>query len=75
MNSEIKNLAERLARLEEVLAAAAAGNFTSQIDLDIEAADDLTSVETGINLLISDLADEVKKTEELTAELERERKK
>jgi len=75
MNSEIKNLAERLARLEEVLAAAAAGNFTSQIDLDIEAADDLTSVETGINLLISDLADEVKKTEKRTAEHERKRKK
>ncbi|MBN2381007.1 hypothetical protein JXM67_14510 [candidate division WOR-3 bacterium] len=74
MSNEIKNLSERLDRIEEVLSAAAAEDFSFEIDVDPEAADELTSVEAGINLLISDLSDEARKRKELAAQLEQARK-
>ena len=74
MSEKIIDLAKRLDRIEEIIAAAAAGEFNVEIDVDIEAGDNLTSVETGINLLLSDLADEVKMKKQITAELERAKK-
>lgn len=55
----IKNLEKRVENIEEIIAAAAGGDFSAEIPIDMETVDVLTSVETGINLLISDLGDEV----------------
>ncbi len=60
---KVKNIEKRIEVIEEVLAAAAGGDFDAQIDIDMEEADVFTSVETGINLLISDLGDEVRKSQ------------
>jgi len=58
----IKNFNKRIEEIEEILAAAAGGDFAAQISIDMDAADLLTSVETGINLLISDLGEEVQQS-------------
>lgn len=59
----LKNLERRIEVIEEVLAAAAGGDFDAQIEIEMESADVLTSVETGINLLISDLGEEVRQSQ------------
>lgn len=59
----IKNIDKRVEAVEEVLAAAAGGDFDAQIEIEMESADVLTSVETGINLLISDLGEEVRQSQ------------
>ncbi|MBN2381006.1 STAS domain-containing protein [candidate division WOR-3 bacterium] len=70
----IKNFNKRIEAIEEILAAAAGGDFAAQIDIDMDAADLLTSVETGINLLIADLGEEVqesrKRADDLAEKLE-----
>ncbi len=58
-NKDINNLDKRIEAIEEILAAAAGGDFSAEIPIVMEEADVLTSVETGINILISDLGDEV----------------
>lgn len=71
----IADLESRIERMEEILSVAACGDFGVQIetDTDIEKADALSAVETGINLLISDMGEEVrestKKAEELGEKL------
>jgi len=69
----IADLESRIAMMEETLSVAACGDFGVQIEIDIEKADALTAIETGINLLISDMGDEVhestKKAEELEEKL------
>jgi rsbT co-antagonist protein RsbR len=59
----IKNLERRVEMIEEVLASAAGGDFAAEIPIAMEEADELTSVETGINLLIADLGEEVLKSQ------------
>ncbi|MBD3285315.1 STAS domain-containing protein, partial [candidate division WOR-3 bacterium] len=66
----IKNMESRIEAIEEVLAAAAGGDFEAEIPIAMEEADVLTSVETGINLLISDLGDEVLQSQKRADELQ-----
>ena len=66
----IKKLEKRIEAIEEVLAAAAGGDFDAEIPIAMEAADVLTSVETGINLLISDLGEEVRQSQKRADELQ-----
>jgi hypothetical protein len=62
MSVEIINLDQRIERLEDVLADAAVGDFR---EIDIDAEDVLASVEMGLNLLLTDLKDEIEKTNKL----------
>lgn len=66
----LKNLDSRIEIIEEVLAAAAGGDFNAQIEIDMDEADVLTSVETGINLLISDLGEEVRQSQQRADDLQ-----
>jgi rsbT co-antagonist protein RsbR len=67
---EIKHMEQRIEAIEETLAAAAGGDFSAQIDINMDAADILTSVETGINLLITDLGDEVQQSQKRAEDLQ-----
>ncbi len=62
-SKNLKNLEKRIETIEEVLATAAGGDFSAEIPIDMDEADVLTSVETGINLLISDLGEEVRQSQ------------
>jgi rsbT co-antagonist protein RsbR len=68
----ISDLESRIARMEEILSVAACGDFSVQIeiDTDMEKADALTAIETGINLLISDMGEEVRESTKKAEELE-----
>ncbi len=68
----IADLESRIERMEEILSVAACGDFGVQIetDTDIEKADALSAVETGINLLISDMGEEVRESTKKAEELE-----
>jgi len=66
----VKNLDERVNRIEDALAAAAAGDYGAQIPVSQEIVDDLTSVEVGINVLISDLGEEVRRSQKRADELQ-----
>ena len=52
MSIEIKDLDQRIERLEDVLADAAIGDFK---EIEIGDEDELASVEMGLNLLLTDL--------------------
>jgi hypothetical protein len=62
MLDEIINLDQRIERLEDVLADAAIGEFR---EIPVEQEDVLASVEMGLNLLLTDLKDEIEKTNKL----------
>ncbi|MCK4232162.1 STAS domain-containing protein [candidate division WOR-3 bacterium] len=68
----IADLESRIERMEEILSVAACGDFGVQIetDTDMEKADALTAIETGINLLISDMGEEVRESTKKADELE-----
>lgn len=67
---EINKIEERVEKIEEVLAAAAGGDFDAQLEVDIEHSDVFTSVETGINLLIADLSEEVRQSQRRAQDLQ-----
>lgn len=69
-SKEIKNLEDRIERMEEVIAEAAYGDFDTQIEIDPEAIDALAAVETGINLLIADMGEEVNQSQQKAHDLE-----
>jgi rsbT co-antagonist protein RsbR len=69
-SESIKGLEKRIETIEEILAAAAGGDFDAEIPIEMEEADVLTSVETGINLLISDLGEEVRQSQKRADELQ-----
>jgi len=69
-SKEIKNLEGRIEAMEEVIAEAAYGAFDAQIEIDSKAVDALTAVETGINLLIADMGDEVRQSRQKAHDLE-----
>jgi len=71
---EIKTIKERIEVIEEILAEAAGGNLTARIPVDVENPDLLTALETGINLLVSDLETEIQEKIKLSGELETLRK-
>lgn len=52
----IQDLAERIARMEAVLADAAAGNIAS---IEVTQDDPFSSVEVGLNIVLEDLRDEI----------------
>lgn len=66
----IADLESRIERMEEILSQAACGDFGVQIETDIEKADALSAVETGINLVISDMGEEVRESTKKAEELE-----
>lgn len=55
---DIKNLEARIARIEEILTDVAGGNLLARIPVDVRNPDRLTALETGINLILSDLEEE-----------------
>lgn len=69
-NTQIADLEERIERIETILSIAAGGNFDTNLDIDTKSPDLLTSVEMGINLLISDLGEEFRKSKARAEELE-----
>jgi rsbT co-antagonist protein RsbR len=70
MAETIKNLQERIERMEELLSSAACGKLDERLEVDEDSLDGLTGLETGINLLIEDLGDEVQESRHRAAELE-----
>ena len=64
----IANAKERINHIEDVLSSIAAGNLDLRIESDIE--DDFSGVEQAINLLIEDLTHELRKSNQMTAEME-----
>ncbi len=64
----VKNMKERIDRIEDVLASVAAGDMDARIRSDIE--DDLSGIEAAIDLLINDLTDELRQREKMQKELE-----
>ncbi|MEI7501147.1 MAG: STAS domain-containing protein [Bacteroidota bacterium] len=64
----VKNMKERIDRIEDVLASVAAGDMDARIQSDIE--DDLSGIEAAIDLLINDLTDELRQREKMQKELE-----
>ncbi|MBN2379900.1 STAS domain-containing protein [candidate division WOR-3 bacterium] len=66
----IPNLQKRVDRIEEVLSEAACGNFGEEIEVDMFKPDVLTPIETGINMLVTDMADEVGESKHRAEELE-----
>jgi len=72
MNGNINpDLEKRLSQIEDVLASAGGGDLDAQISIDLDNADALTSVETGINLIIADLRSEVAERKKLAEELKK----
>lgn len=66
--SNIKNLKDRIDRIEDILASVAAGDLDARIKSEIE--DDFTGIEAAIDLLINDLTDELRQREKMQKELE-----
>ncbi len=64
----IDKIAERINRIEDVLASVAAGDLDARINA--EAEDDLSGIEAAIDLLIDDLTDELKQREKMQKEVE-----
>jgi len=65
---KIKNIKGRIERIEDILSSVAAGNMDARIASEIE--DDLTGIESAIDLLIDDLTDELKNREKVQFELQ-----
>ena len=72
MSKGIKDLDERIAKLEEVLAQAACGNLDVEFEFDQELnhADLLTGVESGIKVLIVDMGSQVDEGKKRNVELQ-----
>jgi len=64
----IKNLKERVNKIENILSSVAAGDMEARINSEVE--DDFTGVEEAIDLLINDLTDELQQREKTQKELE-----
>lgn len=64
----IEKIAERISRIEDVLASVAAGDMDARIESETE--DDLSGIEAAIDLLIDDLTDELKQRELMQKEVE-----
>ncbi len=65
----IENMEERLLRLEDALAQAAAGLQGVQVELDPDMDDALAAVEYGVNLLVTDLGEEMRQSRQRAEEL------
>jgi rsbT co-antagonist protein RsbR len=74
MAQTIKNLKERIARMEEVLSSAACGDFDVLLETEQDVFDPLSAIETGFNILIADMGEAIaesrKRAEELEEKLE-----
>ena len=69
-DKKVRNLDQRVGKIEDALAEAAAGNFSAEIPVSHEDFDELTSVEVGINILMSDLGEEVRRSQKRADELQ-----
>jgi rsbT co-antagonist protein RsbR len=67
-SNNVKNLKDRINRIEDILASVAAGDMDARIETEIE--DDLSGIEAAIDLLIDDLTDELRQREKMQKELE-----
>jgi rsbT co-antagonist protein RsbR len=67
-SGNVKNMKERIDRIEDILASVAAGDMDARIRSDIE--DDLSGIEAAIDLLINDLTDELRQREKMQKDLE-----
>ena len=67
---EISNLSNRIENIEEALAEVAGGNLLARIKIDLHKPDPLTAIETGINLILSDLENETAERLRLAEELQ-----
>ncbi|NLI97514.1 STAS domain-containing protein, partial [bacterium] len=70
MPKAIKDLEERLARMEEILSQAACGGFDVEFDFNEENIDALTGVETGVKVLIADMGETITESRKRAEELE-----
>ena len=64
----IEKIADRINRIEDILASVAAGDLDARINSETE--DDLSGIEAAIDLLIDDLTDELKQREKMQKEVE-----
>ncbi|MBN2246781.1 MAG: STAS domain-containing protein [Candidatus Aminicenantes bacterium] len=64
---KIKNLQERIDKIEEAMVNVATGDFSVRLETPIE--DEFTTVEAGINLMIEDLSEELRQREKKEKEL------
>ena len=64
----ITNIKTRIDRIEDILAAVAAGDLDARVNSETE--DDLSGIEAAIDLLIDDLTDELKQREKMQKEVE-----
>jgi rsbT co-antagonist protein RsbR len=67
---KIKEFNKRIGIIEDILVEAAGGNFDAEIPMIPEETDMLTSIEMAINLLIADLGDEVRQSQQKAKDLE-----
>jgi rsbT co-antagonist protein RsbR len=65
---KVKNIKSRIERIEDILSSVAAGDMDARIGSDVE--DDLTGIESAIDLLIDDLTDELRNREKTQFELQ-----
>jgi hypothetical protein len=73
--AEIVDIERRMSVIEAILAEVAGGNLIARIPIDNKKVDQLTALETGINLILSDLEDEVFQKMKLAEELAALKKK
>ncbi len=66
----IRNLEKRIEEIEIVLAAAAGGDFGMRLSLTEKDPDMFSSLEQGINVLLSDMGDEVMESRRRASELQ-----
>lgn len=64
----IKNIKQRIEKIEDVLASVAAGELDARLESEIE--DDFTGIEAAIDILIDDLTNELISRKEAQKELE-----
>ncbi len=68
--SNVADFQERVNKIEEALSVAACGDFSVRLEILEENQDFLTPIELGVNMLISDMGDEVHKSRLKAQELQ-----
>jgi len=68
---KVDNLKNRLEKLEQVLADAAGGFLWARVPVNAQNVDYLTSIEVGVNIILSDLEEATADRLELMEQLEK----
>ncbi|MBN2381022.1 hypothetical protein JXM67_14585 [candidate division WOR-3 bacterium] len=74
-SDDIRDLSKRLEDIEDILAQIAGGDLFARLKIDMDKADRLTAIETGLNLILSDLENETEQRLSLAEELSKIKKK